>query len=54
MGLDTVELIIRVEEHFGIEIPNAEAAKLETVGRARGEVDLTSWWRRATDAGSPG
>jgi acyl carrier protein len=33
MGLDSVELVLAVEEHFGIEIPNHEAAKLLTVGR---------------------
>jgi acyl carrier protein len=32
MGLDTVELVFAVEEHFDIEIPNEVAAKLATVG----------------------
>jgi len=32
MGLDTVELIYAIEEHFGIDIPNEVAAKLTTVG----------------------
>jgi acyl carrier protein len=32
MGLDTVELVIRVEKEFDIEIPNADAARLVTVG----------------------
>ena len=33
MGLDTVELVMAVEEHFGIEIPNDVASELTTVGR---------------------
>ena len=32
MGLETVELILAVEEHFAIEIPDADAEKLLTVG----------------------
>jgi len=32
MGLDTVELVIRVEKEFDIEIPDADAARLVTVG----------------------
>ncbi len=32
MGLDTVELVLAVEEEFGIEIPNAMAAQLIAVG----------------------
>jgi hypothetical protein len=31
MGLDSVELIIRVEGHFDIAIPDKEAAQIETV-----------------------
>jgi len=31
-GLDTVELVIKVEKDFGIQIPNAEAARLVSVG----------------------
>ena len=30
MGLDTVELVIAVEEKFGISIPNEDAARLYT------------------------
>jgi acyl carrier protein len=30
--LDTVELIYRVEETFGVELPNEECEKIETVG----------------------
>jgi acyl carrier protein len=32
MGLDTVELVMAVEEHFGIEIPDDVASTLDTVG----------------------
>lgn len=32
MGLDSVELIIAVEERFGIAIDDAEASLIETVG----------------------
>ena len=32
MGLDSVEIILTVEEEFGLEIPDAEAARMVTVG----------------------
>lgn len=32
MGLDSVELVIAVEGHFDIEIPDRKAQKLVTVG----------------------
>jgi acyl carrier protein len=32
MGLDTVELVMAVEEEFGIEIPNKVATRLISVG----------------------
>jgi len=32
MGLDTVELVMAVEDHFHVRIPDKEAATLETVG----------------------
>jgi acyl carrier protein len=32
LGLDTVELIMAVEEDFGFEIPDAAAEKMLTVG----------------------
>ena len=32
MGLDVVELLISVEEHFGISIPDADARPLRSVG----------------------
>ena len=31
-SLDTVELIMAIEEEFGIEIPDADAEKAKTVG----------------------
>ncbi len=33
-SLDIVELIMAFEEKFGIEIPDEDAQKLETVGKA--------------------
>lgn len=33
-SLDTVELIMALEEKFGLEIPDADAEKLTTVGAA--------------------
>ena len=32
MGLDTVELVMAIEEEFGIEIPNSDASKLAVLG----------------------
>jgi acyl carrier protein len=33
-SLDTVELVMALEEEFGIEIPDEDAEKLQTVGDA--------------------
>jgi acyl carrier protein len=33
-SLDTVELVMAFEEEFGIEIPDEDAEKLQTVGDA--------------------
>ncbi|HPN88620.1 MAG TPA: acyl carrier protein [Candidatus Omnitrophota bacterium] len=33
-SLDTVELIMALEEEFGIEIPDEDAEKMQTVGDA--------------------
>jgi acyl carrier protein len=32
MGLDSVELLLAIEEEFGLDIPDREAEKLVTVG----------------------
>ena len=32
MGLDSVEIIMDIEDHFGIEITDAEAARCGRVG----------------------
>jgi len=32
MGLDTVELVMAIEEEFGIEIPNTDAMNLAVLG----------------------
>jgi acyl carrier protein len=32
VGLDTVELVFAVEDHFEVQIPDADASKLVTVG----------------------
>ena len=36
MGLDSVELVMSVEEHFGITIPDDDASTLTTVGNLLG------------------
>jgi acyl carrier protein len=38
MGLDSVELVMNAEEHFGIEIPDHVAETLFTVGDLHGFV----------------
>jgi acyl carrier protein len=57
MGLDTVELVMAIEEEFSIEIPNADSARLGVLGdlsdyvmaalRQRGETpDEGQVWER--------
>jgi acyl carrier protein len=38
-SLDTVELVMAFEEEFGIEIPDEDAEKLQTVGDAIGYIE---------------
>ena len=38
-SLDTVELIMELEEEFGIEIPDEDAENITTVGSAVGYID---------------
>jgi len=53
MGLDLVEMIMSVEEHFGVSIPDAEASKLRTTrdivdylsGQLIDRESHTSWTR---------
>jgi len=41
-SLDVVELIMRLEEKFDIEIPDEEAEKIQTVGDAVNYIDSQS------------
>ena len=38
-SLDTVELVMALEEEFGIEIPDEDAEKMTTVGEAMKYID---------------
>ena len=38
-SLDTVELVMALEEEFGIEVPDEDAEKLTTVGDAMKYID---------------
>ncbi len=41
-SLDTVELVMALEEEFGIEIPDEDAEKMSTVGDAIKYIDSKS------------
>ena len=41
-SLDTVELVMALEEEFGIEIPDEDAEKIQTVGDAIKYIDEKS------------
>ena len=41
-SLDTVELVMALEEEFGIEIPDEDAEKMTTVGEAIKYIDTKS------------
>ncbi|MFH1459309.1 MAG: acyl carrier protein [Candidatus Omnitrophota bacterium] len=41
-SLDTVELVMALEEEFGIEIPDEDAEKMTTVGEAIKYIDSKS------------
>ena len=47
MGLDTVELVMAVEEEFEIEIPNSAAMRMLSVGDMQDFVMLTLQTRGA-------
>jgi acyl carrier protein len=38
-SLDTVELVMALEEEFGVEIPDEDAEKMTTVGSALSYID---------------
>jgi acyl carrier protein len=43
MGLDTVELVMAIEEEFGIEVPDEDAENIRTLG------DITSYIEARTE-----
>ena len=52
MGLDSVELVMEVERHFDITIPDDEASQLTTVGKLHAWVvaEFTRMGRDSVDA----
>ena len=44
-SLDTVELVMAFEEEFGIEVPDEDAEKLQSVGDVVSYVNSASWFR---------
>lgn len=46
MGLDTVELVMEIEEEFGVSLPDSEASQIETVGQVwRFLLNKTTGWQ---------
>ena len=48
MGLDTVELVMAIEEEFSIEIPNSHAADLGVLGEMHAYILKALWQRGET------
>ncbi len=50
-SLDTVELVMRFEEEFGIEIPDEDAEKIQSVRDAYNYIDQHKKYRQWTGGG---
>jgi len=49
-SLDTVELVMALEEEFGVEIPDEDAEKMTTVGEAIKYIESKAGSKEASDA----